>query len=364
MTTVPTLPEYPQASDPVTFPTKAETFAAALPPWGVAVNAVGQKIQATASGLSAASARFIFSSSTADADPGPGFLRLDAATQNTATTIRADIVDVAGVSLAGLLDSMGAVGNPIKGHVRLFAATNPARWLLFALSAVASPSGYKNLTVSILASSAASPLVAGEEVILGFARAGEQGVQGPQGPQGPQGAPGVWTKVGGPVVVSSPVSSVDLASWLAEGYDYLFSIDGVLCSSGGQHLNIKVSTDGGATWHGGTDYEYSHISLNGPIQYNTGGASQPAFQVGQMPSNSSHPASLELVLLNPAQSVSAKILKWVYSVSFWPSYGLANFGSGSMWSSTSPINGIRFAASNGVSQIIGGTFNIYRRARA
>ncbi len=52
--------------------------------------------------------------------------------------------------------------NTIKGHVRLFNTTDPTKWLLFSVSAVASPSGYKNITVANVGSSAEARLAVGQ----------------------------------------------------------------------------------------------------------------------------------------------------------------------------------------------------------
>src|SRR5206468_1525125 len=100
---------------------------------------------------------YTFSTTTTDADPGSGYLRLGSATQNTATVVRASNTDSGGTGWASVLASFADSTNTVKGHVRLFKTTDPTKWLVFSVSAVASPTGYKNITVANVGSSAASP---------------------------------------------------------------------------------------------------------------------------------------------------------------------------------------------------------------
>jgi hypothetical protein len=127
------------------------------------------------------SIQYTFSTTTTDSDPGAGVLRLNQATQNTATVIRADLLDVEGKDWTAALDSLDDSTNTVKGHIRLFSVADPAKWLLFTVSAVASPSGYRNITVALVASSAASPFGNGDGIVLSFTRAGDKGQDGAAG---------------------------------------------------------------------------------------------------------------------------------------------------------------------------------------
>jgi hypothetical protein len=111
---------------------------------------------------------YTFSTTTTDADPGAGTLRLDNATQNLATTIRADLLDSLGSTVTALLDSFALANVSIKGQLRLVDLTTPTNWIVFSLTAVASPSGYRNITVAVIASSSASPFANGASVLLMF----------------------------------------------------------------------------------------------------------------------------------------------------------------------------------------------------
>lgn len=136
------------------------------------------------------SIQYVFSTTTADADPGNGVLRLDQATQNTATAIRADLLDAGGADWSAALASLADSTSTVKGHVRLFSVADPAKWLLFTVSAVASPTGYKNIAVANVASSAASPFVNGDAVVLAFSRSGDKGSAGTNGANGTNGLDG------------------------------------------------------------------------------------------------------------------------------------------------------------------------------
>lgn len=125
---------------------------------------------------------YTFSTTTTDSDPGDGNLRLDNGTQNLATTIRADLKDSGVTDWSAVLATFADSTNTLKGHIRLFKTSDTAKWLLFSVSAVASPSGYKNITVACVGYSAASPFANGDAITLSFTRAGDKGATGAQGP--------------------------------------------------------------------------------------------------------------------------------------------------------------------------------------
>lgn len=125
---------------------------------------------------------YTFSTTTTDSDPGSGNLRLGSGTQNAAAVIRADLLDSNGADWTTVLDSMDDSSNPtVKGHIRLFKTSDPTKYLVFTVSAVASPSGYRNLTVANVGSSASSPFSNGDAITLCFERAGDKGDTGAAG---------------------------------------------------------------------------------------------------------------------------------------------------------------------------------------
>jgi hypothetical protein len=114
-----------------------------------------------------------FSTATADADPTNGFLRLDNATQNLATTIRADLLDQAGKDWTTVLDTFDASTSPVKGQIRIAKKGDRSKWLVFNLTARAAPAGYRNFTVTCIGSSSANPFANNDNLILHFSRTGD-----------------------------------------------------------------------------------------------------------------------------------------------------------------------------------------------
>jgi hypothetical protein len=121
---------------------------------------------------------YTFSTTTTDSDPGSGNLRLDNATQTSATKIRADLNGSDGTTWTTVIDSLDDSTNTIKGHIRLFKTSDPTKWLLFTVSAVDSSSGYRNITVANVAGSASSPFSNGDAITLAFTRTGDVGASG------------------------------------------------------------------------------------------------------------------------------------------------------------------------------------------
>lgn len=128
--------------------------------------------------LGAVSVSYNFSTTTTDSDPGAGNLRLNSATQNAATTLRLDLVDRVGATVTTLLDSFDDSTSTVKGTLRITAEDDPTRYLVFLVTAVASPSGYRNVTVSCVAYSSTNPFVNGEAVTVSYIRNGDLGEAG------------------------------------------------------------------------------------------------------------------------------------------------------------------------------------------
>jgi len=149
-------------------------------PWSVAVSKqdAGQLIvPSTNPGSGAGDAegavaiRYTFSTTTTDSDPGPGVLRLSNATQSSSVTVRADLLDANGADVTTALDVIGDQTGTTKGYLRLQNSRDPTRWLLFDATAFASPSGYRNITVSVRAgspNSVTSPFANGDPLTLVF----------------------------------------------------------------------------------------------------------------------------------------------------------------------------------------------------
>lgn len=174
--TISALPPVPQRTDlPADFVPKADAFVAHLPVLAEEINeAIGLMNAASAGGAFALP--YKFSTSTTDADPGAGYLRLSSGTQNTSTVIRFDSLGMDGESYASLIDTFDDSSSVTsKGQLRITKAGDATKWLLFNVTAVASPSGWKNVTGTCIASSETNPFSADNELIVSFARTGDKG---------------------------------------------------------------------------------------------------------------------------------------------------------------------------------------------
>ena len=157
-----------------------ETNVTELTQWQAEANALAASMNAIASGT-VASIPYTFSTTTTDSDPGAGKLRLDNATQNTATTIRADLAGSDGETWTDILNIFDDSTSTVKGYIMLQGVADGTKWIVFSVSALASPSGYKNITVAVVASSDTNPFSDSDEVLLKFTRTGDKGDTGSAG---------------------------------------------------------------------------------------------------------------------------------------------------------------------------------------
>jgi hypothetical protein len=166
-----------------------DTFLAALPTFRTEANALAAMMNAVGSGA-AFSMPYTFSTTTTDADPGAGILRLSSATQNTSAVIRMDLLDSSAADRSGSIALFDDSTSAVKGYITLFNATDTTKWLLFSISAIASPSGYRNVTVTCAASSEANPFANADSLLLNFTPNGDKGDTGATGAAGTNGTNG------------------------------------------------------------------------------------------------------------------------------------------------------------------------------
>jgi hypothetical protein len=179
-------PTAPSTSDPATFDARADAHVAWQATNVTEMTALTGALNSLAAGTASA-IPYIFSTTTTDVDPGAGYLRLNNATQNAATVIRADLAGSDGTTFTSLLDTFDDSTSTVKGQIVLMKFADPTKWLAFNVTAVATPSGYRNITVANVASSAASPFADGDEIILKFTRTGDKGDTGASGANGSNG---------------------------------------------------------------------------------------------------------------------------------------------------------------------------------
>lgn len=224
---LPTIPPFPALSDRAagTYNSKAFTWATE---WDTIVapaletlaettydNAVEAAASSTLAVQNTGTAiGYAFDVTTADADPGAGKLRLNQATQNTATVIRADNTSAAGSDVAALLATFGTGTSTVKGRLRIQKATDATKWLIFDVTAVASPSGYKNITASCTAFSAASPFSDGDALAVSFVATGDKGDTGATGAAGTFGGTATSTAefLTGTTIASASTVNLDTAT--------------------------------------------------------------------------------------------------------------------------------------------------------
>jgi len=124
---------------------------------------------------------YVFSTTTTDSDPGNGNLRFNQATQDSTTVLRLDLIGSDATDWSAAIDTFADSSSTIKGYIRVSKTLNPALWILFSITSMASPSGYRNVTVAKVASSGPNPFNNGDAVSLMFTRNGDKGDQGIQG---------------------------------------------------------------------------------------------------------------------------------------------------------------------------------------
>jgi hypothetical protein len=118
---------------------------------------------------------YLWDTGTSDADPGAGKLRGNNATTASITTLYIDLVDYAGTTQTGNLDTFDASTNTVKGNIRVVNKNDATKWMTFSLTSRTTATGYRKLGVTYISQSGASPFANGDEVLLCFERAGDAG---------------------------------------------------------------------------------------------------------------------------------------------------------------------------------------------
>lgn len=170
--------------------------------------------------------------------------------------------------------------------------------------------------------------------------------------------------------VASTVAAVDFTG-LTNAYDeYVVHFENVLPSVNSAQLNLRTSSDNGATYaSGSSDYGYGYREDGSGSSGGSGGGTAVDFarvcgsQYGIANTPSLGGASGEIVVFRPHGTAEVKQLKSHYL------YAAASLGGGAMSigstassrNSTAAINAIRFLFSNGT--ITSGSFKLYGRRK-
>jgi hypothetical protein len=165
----------PAIDPPKTFSTKAAAMVLALKMMVTQLKAAIASLNTWLAGGAYAIPYTVDLSSTADADPTAGKLRFNAASQNTATMLFADLIGNDTVDYTSILDQFDASTSAVKGQIRIVKQGDPAKFLTFDVTARTAVSGYRKLTVTNTGGSAASPFAANDPVLIKFTRTGDKG---------------------------------------------------------------------------------------------------------------------------------------------------------------------------------------------
>jgi hypothetical protein len=124
---------------------------------------------------------YTFSTTTTDSDPGTGIVRLSSATQSSATVIRLDLVGSDGETYTNWIDTWDDSTSSSKGTIVMYKLSDATKWIIFALTSIASPAGYKNLTVAPILASETNPFTNSDALGLKFLAKGDKGDAGSGG---------------------------------------------------------------------------------------------------------------------------------------------------------------------------------------
>ncbi|UCI24572.1 hypothetical protein [Mesorhizobium sp. B2-8-5] len=149
---------------------------------GSATSAATSASNAAASAVAAANALaalgYTFSTSTTDADPGNGTLRLNNANAASATAAYIDNLDSSGATVSGVLDGFDDSTNAVKGQLTLRSKASAAIAYVYNVTgSVVDGTGYRKLTLACVSGAGTLPNTT-DGIWLIFARAGDKGADG------------------------------------------------------------------------------------------------------------------------------------------------------------------------------------------
>lgn len=353
MTTVSTFTAIPNRSTdtPEEFVANADTTMGEFNGIITQINTLASTLNSIAAGTAMA-IPYTFSTTTSDSDPGAGYLRLDNATQNTATTIRADLVGSDGSTWTGVIDTFDDSTSAIKGQIMLVNAADATKWIIYNVTSLASPSGYKNITVSNVSSSAASPFANGDSIILKFTRVGDKGDVG-------TGDFVFLSKV-----TASDSATVDIETTFNSTYNNYLIVVSNMGSDGSQTPEIRVQMKIGGSYLSTATY---YSNCGGSFQsdandtYRTrkvsGGTYIDIIPAGAE-SASSNNISINMMVREPASTSLIKMIDWQASYRCGITYtGPAIINGAGYNTGTAALTGIRFFVDSG--NIKRGTFSLY-----
>ena len=164
----------PTGAQGATGPTGAQGATGATGSQGATGSGGSTGAQGAEGNFGGATFYYTFEANTTNANPGAGDLRLDNSTQNAATGIYICDTDEDGTDIASYLQTIDDSTSTIKGHVKITNKLDSSQFILFTISSLTDNTGYFDITVSPVDSSATSPFSANEDILITFARTGDK----------------------------------------------------------------------------------------------------------------------------------------------------------------------------------------------
>lgn len=180
---IPLIVNVPSRDAPDTFDEYADGVFPQMNAVIAAMNSLGLTMDAISLG-GVFAFQYVFSTTTTDADPGAGFLRFNSGTQNGSTVVRLDSSTALLQDVSALLDTFDDSTSAIKGFLKIEKRGDPTKWAQFNVTAIATPSGYRNFTVAAVLFSTANPFANGDPLNVYFQRNGDKGDPGTPGVSG------------------------------------------------------------------------------------------------------------------------------------------------------------------------------------
>ena len=132
--------------------------------------------------------RYNFDTTTADADPGTGIFRADAAGPTQVSQLFVDLLDALGTDFTAFLDAWDDATGANKGFLIIKSNANAdATVSVWQITSVTSAAGYRKIGVTFVSGTLPSNL---EACVIEFSRTGDVGATGPTGAGGAQGPTG------------------------------------------------------------------------------------------------------------------------------------------------------------------------------
>jgi hypothetical protein len=273
---------------------------------------------------------------TAMADPTAGWLRLNSAAQNAATAMVVDVIGADTIDYTTLLSTFGASTSAVLGTIRIERIGDASKFLVFNLTAVTTPAGYRQFTIVCVGYSSANPFVQGDQVVLSFDRTGDKGLKGDTGDPGSVSLLASYT-------VGAAVAQIDFLNLFTDTYSkYVIDVDG-MSPSAVASLQLYMAT-GGAVDNGAN---YSNMTSDGASGSTS---SAPLLSAAALSTTSAVTGTFEI---RSARSATTKKV-----IGFRGRLGLMTSYTEGGYTSSAPISGFRlnFSASANISA---GTVRVY-----